>query len=196
MTINVFTDGSCIFNGKPHCVGGYGVHFSDPQYTDVSSPLVKAGGVVPTNNRAELMAILTAIEVLNDSTDEIQMYSDSKYCILMVTKYCIPERVIPDTMKNMDILLNIRRVYRNMKCQSFSIKFIAAHTLKDNDISRGNEMADTLAVHGTAQAIVSLGLHTTLNCSGKNKTYADACAQGCKTKNKLSCAIFNILKGV
>lgn len=198
--IHVFTDGSCIFNGKPNCIGGYGVHFKDNVFPDISLPLVLgADGIVPTNNRAELLAILTALLVLRDTSDQcVQMYSDSKYCILMVTKYCIPDRVIPENLKNMDLLLAIRNAYHTgMKnVESFSLKFVAAHTKLNDDISCGNEMADTLAVRGTAQAIVSLGLHETLKACGKNKTYAQACAQGCKTSNKLTQAVFQLLRQV
>ena len=35
----VFTDGSCINNGKSSCKAGYGVYFPNKEFKDVSLPI-------------------------------------------------------------------------------------------------------------------------------------------------------------
>ena len=61
--IVVFTDGCCYRNGKSGSEAGYGVCFKDDYKPSISEKLY---GERQTANRAELMAIKRAIEILYD----------------------------------------------------------------------------------------------------------------------------------
>ena len=82
-TINVFTDGCCINNGKlKKRKAGYGVYFPSKQKFNVSNPF----NIEPlTNNRAELFALIHLFNlipyVIDDLSTQLVIYTDSKYCI-------------------------------------------------------------------------------------------------------------------
>ena len=69
--LRIYTDGACTGNpGK----GGYGaVLIYNGREKEIS-----AGYVLTTNNRMELLAAITALELLRESC-EVTLYSDSKY---------------------------------------------------------------------------------------------------------------------
>jgi len=87
--IKFFTDGSCSGNGYTHSSGGYGVVAIDDnnnivwQYQDFKKPT--------TNNEMELMAILKALQYINDNNKnnfvKPVIYSDSAYCINLITNW-------------------------------------------------------------------------------------------------------------
>lgn len=87
--IKFFTDGSCSGNGYIHSSGGYGVVAIDDnnnivwQYQDFKKPT--------TNNEMELMAILKALQYINDNNknDFVKpvIYSDSAYCVNLITNW-------------------------------------------------------------------------------------------------------------
>jgi ribonuclease HI len=81
--IIIFTDGACSNNGKPTASGGCGVYFPNKEFQDVSQPFTKSP---ITNNRAELYAILSALNKLeNIKYNTVTINSDSKYAINCVT---------------------------------------------------------------------------------------------------------------
>ena len=77
--ITIYTDGASRGNPGP---GGYGVVLqSGPYYKELS-----AGYRLTTNNRMELLAVITALEAVKADNAEITIYSDSKYVIDSITK--------------------------------------------------------------------------------------------------------------
>lgn len=84
--MEIYTDGSNTYNGKPYSFGGYGwVIVYDGQ-------TIEGGGSLPvdynepvTNNRAELMAIISALEMVYENklflSDKISIRSDSQWCV-------------------------------------------------------------------------------------------------------------------
>lgn len=82
----IFTDGSCINNGKKNSSGGYGIYFHNENKQERKSISKRMPGKV-TNNKAELTAILECTKLL---TPELKYYivSDSEYSINCVTKWC------------------------------------------------------------------------------------------------------------
>jgi len=60
-TVVVYTDGACSSNGKHSAIAGVGVFFGDGDPRNVSEPLK---GSMQTNNRAELTALIRALEIL------------------------------------------------------------------------------------------------------------------------------------
>lgn len=91
-TIYVFTDGGCKRNGKENSKGAYAVYFTDdkdsPLYTlNISSIITN-----PTNQKAELLAIEKAYDIIKDNTflfgtSNITIVTDSMYSINCVCKW-------------------------------------------------------------------------------------------------------------
>ncbi|MCP3931979.1 MAG: ribonuclease HI [Bacteroidetes bacterium] len=78
--ITIYTDGSAIGNPR---TGGYGiVMIKDGETIELSQ-----GYRHTTNNRMEMMAVITVLEQLEDKTDRpIKIFSDSKYVLNSITK--------------------------------------------------------------------------------------------------------------
>ena len=72
-TVTLYTDGACSGNPGP---GGWGAILS---YNGVEKEL-SGGEPSTTNNRMELMAVISGLEALKESC-RVELYSDSKYVI-------------------------------------------------------------------------------------------------------------------
>ncbi|MCP3871892.1 MAG: ribonuclease HI [Desulfobacteraceae bacterium] len=78
--ITIYTDGSALGNPGP---GGYGI----VSVKDGVTKEISQGYKHTTNNRMEMMAVITALEQLEDATDRpITIFSDSKYVLDSITK--------------------------------------------------------------------------------------------------------------
>ncbi len=77
--IEIFTDGSA--KGNPGR-GGYGVVL---RYGKTEKELSQ-GFRMTTNNRMELLAVITALETLKTNKHPVHLYSDSKYVIDAITQ--------------------------------------------------------------------------------------------------------------
>lgn len=79
----IYTDGCCLSNGQPGARAGYGISFfSLPEDWDISSPL--GADDIHTNQRAELTAILRAIEFVlayQIPCNKVQIFTDSQYAV-------------------------------------------------------------------------------------------------------------------
>lgn len=92
--INVYTDGACKGNQlKKGAIAGVGVWFGENDERNISEPLK---GDLQTNNRAELTALIRAIEIYYGDDDnakretresskkqkltQLVLHTDSKYC--------------------------------------------------------------------------------------------------------------------
>ena len=82
--VEIFTDGAC--SGNPGN-GGYGAIL---KYGDAVKE-ISQGYITTTNNRMELLAAITALEMLKEPC-KVDLYSDSKYLIDSVNKGCLPNR--------------------------------------------------------------------------------------------------------
>ena len=75
--VKLYTDGSSRGNPGP---GGYGVILED-----IKSGVTKEcseGYKLTTNNRMELMAVIAGLEKLNVSPVDVEIITDSRYCLL------------------------------------------------------------------------------------------------------------------
>ncbi len=142
--INIYTDGACINNGKKNAKAGIGIYISD-DFT-VSEKLKG----LPTNQRAELYAILKAlliIDILNYKN--INIYTDSMYSINCITKWVKgwKKNGWKDSkkkdVKNKDLIDNIDKIYS--KYNHIHFNHVEAHTNKTDIHSIGNDKADKLA---------------------------------------------------
>lgn len=151
----IYTDGSCIGNGRTNAVGGIGIHFPNKELEDVS----KAFRGTCTNQKTELYAILYAIKYIGRSYDlgkiELTIKTDSQYSIDCITKWVyswVKNGWMTQSGKPVANKEFIEPIYNY--CEKYDIVFehVDAHTgAKDND-SKANAIADSLAVQASKRA--------------------------------------------
>ena len=140
--LHVYTDGSCVNNGKPNAKAGYGVYFGNRDPRNVSAHLIGPA----TNNRAELTALIAALEIIG--TTPVVLYTDSQYCINGITSWIKGwkkngwKTATGQPVINKDLWLKFDELYDPRLA---TVKYVKAH-----DESVGNEMADVLAKHGAS----------------------------------------------
>ena len=146
--IRVFTDGACPNNGKPGAKAGIGVYFGVEDPRNVSRRISGR----QTNNRAELLAIMEVFKILNEKINTgvtVTIYTDSKYCINVLTTWSESWEKNDWKKKNKSEILNLEIIkegyYFLKKYKNVELKYVEAHTCKGDELSIGNACADNLA---------------------------------------------------
>lgn len=131
--IELFTDGSSRGNPGP---GGYGVVLKSGSHRKEMS----AGYRMTTNNRMELLAVITGLEALKRPGSDVTVYSDSSYVCDAVNKGWVFgwEKKLFAKKKNPDLWIRFLKIYRIHKVKFVWIKGHAGHP--------ENERCDALAV--------------------------------------------------
>ena len=169
--IIVFTDGSCIGNGKEQAIGGIGIHFPKKELKDISK--VYRDGFC-TNQRTELYAILTALRYIKKnlglSQYKVHIKTDSNYSINCVTKWIGKWKKNGWKTTNGDDVSNkeyIELIDKYNERYDITYAHVAAHTGKSDANSRANAKADELALAASkrAQSEVSRG-----SCLNKSRS--------------------------
>ena len=145
--IYVYTDGSCINNGKPNAKAGIGIFFGMNDPRNVSKRIEGK----QTNNTGELTAILEAIKILHKEIKNdlaVVIVSDSEYAIKCATYYgkkmaSIDWKPKDKTIPNLELVKELYTITSNYK--NISFMHIEAHTDKKDRHSFGNHNADLLA---------------------------------------------------
>lgn len=140
----IYTDGSCVNNGKSNAKAGIGIFFGFDDPRNVSQRIDGK----QTNNTAELSAIIKTARIIENDVKEnknITICTDSEYAIKCLTFYgekCC-NRNWKDDIPNKELVQEIYELYRDKP----NIKFlhIRAHTNNTDAHSVGNEQADKLA---------------------------------------------------
>lgn len=165
---HVFTDGSCINNGKLNAIAGLGLIIfkeNNNDFTEIFSLSERVNKFfVQSNNTGELSSIMNALKYFithNLCDEEIIVYTDSKYCINSISDE--GERWYLGWMKNdwknstkkevmnkeiIQRILNQRALFSNLK-----FHYVKAHQKKpiifENIVEElkwlGNDIADELA---------------------------------------------------
>jgi ribonuclease HI len=145
----VYTDGSCVNNGKKNAKAGMGIFFSEDKHSSISQKLDE-NIYKQTNNTAELLAIITTIEIINlkFKGEHFVIFTDSKYAILCVGTY--GERMNSNNwngdIKNKELVKKLYNLYNVNENSEFTfIQHIYSHTGNQDEHSLGNEQADRLA---------------------------------------------------
>lgn len=136
--INIYTDGASSGNPGP---GGFGVILqSGEHYKEISEGYRKT-----TNNRMELLAVITGLESIKKSGQDIMVYSDSKYIIDSVDKKWVFNWVRSNFKgkKNKDLWLRFLEVYKKHQIRFTWVKGHNGHLQ--------NERCDELAVEASKQ---------------------------------------------
>ena len=142
-----YTDGACKHNGSQKAKAGIGVYFSEKNQIktpNISNRLIYK---TQTNNAAELTAILKCLEKCLEYgvNKKIYIYTDSDYSMKCITLW-YPEWIKKgkyEDRKNIDILHKINSIYEIIDVEFIHIR---SHTGLTDIHSKGNEMADRLAV--------------------------------------------------
>jgi ribonuclease HI len=154
--IIVYTDGSCMGNGRSDAVGGIGIHFPNKELKDISK--IYCLGLC-TNQKTELYAILTAIRYIKKNLSlnkyKVIIKTDSQYSINCVTKW------INGWMKNGWITQNnkpvlnrkmIETIHKYYTKYDIEFNYVEAHTDGNDEESIANAIADKLATDATKKA--------------------------------------------
>lgn len=152
----VWTDGSAVGNGKVGSVGGLGVYWGRAGNAAQRNLAEALPGPVQTNNRAELLAIIRALETNPYPDLPLEIRTDSKYSISCLTIY-LPSwlrnnfrTATGEPVKNQDMIVHLiallNRRGRGLQGNGLvRFKHVRAHVG-----IQGNEEADRLANVGSA----------------------------------------------
>jgi ribonuclease HI len=131
--IEIYTDGASSGNPGP---GGYGVILrSGAHYKELSAGFRKT-----TNNRMELLAVITGLEAIKAPNQQVTIYSDSKYVIDSIEKRWLQGWVAKGFAgkKNKDLWLRYLAISK-----IHQIKFV---WVRGHNGHPENERCDVLAV--------------------------------------------------
>ena len=133
MSIIIYTDGSA--KGNPGR-GGYGVVMLSGKHRKE----ISEGFLLTTNNRMELLAVITGLENVKKPNSDIVIYSDSKYVVNAIEKGWLFDWQKKNFKgkKNPDLWIRFLSVYKKHSIRFFWVK---GH---NNNIE--NERCDRLAV--------------------------------------------------
>ena len=145
--VEVYTDGSCLGNGKPNCKGGIGVHFPEYSQLDIIRPL---DGSIQTNNRAELTAVILASEICitKFSLIKCMIHTDSQYVINIwfgpqwIKKWRLNGwKTRKGKVKNLDLIQQLDKLLTSHNY--IELRYVKAHSK-----NKGNDTADIMAKSG------------------------------------------------
>ena len=132
----IYTDGAASGNPGP---GGYGVVMIYGKHR-----LEKSDGYkLTTNNRMELMAVITGLESLKKDGCKVQVYTDSKYVSDAVEKGWVFQWESKGfrKKKNRDLWIRFLKAYRK---HNVSFQWIKGHSSDPE-----NELCDKMAVEAS-----------------------------------------------
>lgn len=146
----VFTDGSAIGNGKKSAKAGYAAVFPNHPHLTCAKPLE---GTVQTNNRAEFMACIYALEAADTHDPErretLHVYTDSQLLINTVTKWMSGwkrkgwKKSTGDPIMNQDLVERLDALLSHGRKVTWT--HVEAHTGKSDWMSTWNDTVDKMA---------------------------------------------------
>ena len=147
-----FSDGSCLKNGKDGANAGYACVFPNhPKHTS-NRKLETVHGYAVTNNRAEYMALIHALDIcvaIDPSlTKPLYFYTDSQLLINTATKWIAAWKQKGWRKADGTAVLNIDLVEAidvAMKTRKVVFQHVDAHTGNTDWFSVHNDQADKLA---------------------------------------------------
>ena len=158
--IQVYTDGSCLYNGTKRAKAGVGVYFGQDDPRNLSRPLSR--GERQTNNRAEMTAIIEAMKRTESELiagHPLLIHTDSEYSMRVLGEYgrrCQRsgwKNTYGITPPNLDLMqrgLTLLDRYPS----HIHLHHVLAHTGSMDVHSLGNKAADALAVEGAGMSLV------------------------------------------
>lgn len=148
--MRIFTDGSCIGNGRKGAKAGFAVWI--PEHPTLSVAERVPEDQPQTNNRAELSAIHRAAVILDTGgyhDVDVVIYTDSQYSIDCLTRWLPGWRARGwktaggGDVLHRDLIEDISN--RLSKCKSYRFHHVRAHTGGADDLSVNNDRVDRMA---------------------------------------------------
>lgn len=147
--VRIYTDGSCILNGKPNARGGWAVYFPGGEFPNMAEKYTNH----PTNQRCELTAIQKALEATRQyiiDGGKIELYTDSEYSLKCLQEYCKKWSINgwikadKNPIENRDIIEPLYNYY-SMYWRQITMKHVRAHTGRQDEHSKANDIVDQMA---------------------------------------------------
>lgn len=134
--IIIYTDGAASGNPGP---GGFGVVLMSGKHRRE----ISEGYKLTTNNRMELLAVITGLEALKRPGSSVKIYTDSKYVADAVEKGWVFQWESKGfkKKKNQDLWQRFLKIYRN-----HTVKFI---WIRGHASNPENELCDRMAVEAS-----------------------------------------------
>lgn len=143
-------DGACRRNGKPDCVsaGGVFIMCMDENLNLINTTLLTNYELESTNQRGELLALLTALDYIYEAQQHAQIITDSEYLFNTMTKEWYKNwmnkgwiTASGTPVKNKDIWVEIMNA--QMRCEKAGYEIIFYH-IKGHVVSFGKVTAGKL----------------------------------------------------
>jgi ribonuclease HI len=153
--IVIYTDGSCMNNGKKNAYGGVGIYCENTNESISQKIVYQTFNKPVTNNICEMYAIKLAIDKYEQGSHILKIVTDSQYCYNTFTKWAKSWKKNNWTKSTKGENLNldmIKEIYA--KCENQSVKFEHCNSHKSPPSNKssneykiwfGNDMADKLA---------------------------------------------------
>ena len=150
MSVIISIDGACRRNGKPDCVAAGGLYIThhNDEGVCVLTKTLSNYEIQSTNQRGELLALLSALDYVRSAKQETQIITDSEYLFNAMTKEWFVgwesrdwKTASFDPVKNADLWREIKHAYD--KCKQDGIDITLYH-IKGHCIPFGKVTASTL----------------------------------------------------
>lgn len=156
MNVTIYSDGSSRGNPGP---GGFGtvLHYVTPKGELVKLELSQ-GYVETTNNRMELMGVITGLEALNRPCD-VKVVSDSQYVIKAFNEHWIDSWVKSNWKRKSGPVLNSdlwKRLLNAMEPHRVSFEWIKGHAGHPEN-ERCDELATSAADEEPSKLLIDEG---------------------------------------
>jgi ribonuclease HI len=158
INFRIYTDGACKGNNsKVNRIGGYGVYITtyDGGCFNYSIYGRLSEKILPTNNRAEIMAMIKTFQWIKNmdfhpKNVSFDIYTDSELLYNIITKYMHNWDMNVPTFKNPDMIKVLWKFNNYLAKKNYNIKFyhIRGHQKNSTIEAIGNNMADKLANDG------------------------------------------------
>lgn len=174
-------DGACRRNGKPDCVsaGGVFIQHYDDGLNLVQTKALSNYELKSTNQRGELVALLTALDYTWSAKQETQIITDSEYLFNAMTKEWYRSwqhkgwvTALGEPVKNRDLWQAISQAY--CRCADAGIDIHFFH-IKGHCIPFGKVTANTLLTRDPTGAALLLEVSTKYDavCNTAKKAQLD-----------------------
>lgn len=172
----IYTDGCCLSNGQSRARAGYGIHFHLlPSSWDISGPL--GAHDIHTNQRAELTAVIRAIELVmayNVPCKKVQIFTDSIYAVKGLNEW-IPRwrengyrTSKGKKVKNTDRFKSLAEKALKLRNEGFDLSLDHVPREKNREADALAKNGAALAKKGAAFISPSISLKSTSSASAKS----------------------------
>lgn len=148
--IQIFTDGSCLFNGRPTAKASSACCWPNGEFEDQAFYLEKTS--IRSNNRAEFFAIIKAYEQADEidsgRTRTLHVYTDCQLAINTITKWCKGweargwTKSSPGEIKNLDM---VKTLYEYYNGRTTVFTHVRSHKKVESFETYWNDRVDKLA---------------------------------------------------